>query len=70
MTQHRSETEHESKEPKPEPIRVHLPGFWIEKETGLGDLANKAIRAAGVSWHCTGCDRRRAKLNRWMIFTR
>jgi len=50
------------------PHRVRLPGFIIEKEIGLGDVVKRATSAVGIR-ACTGCERRSAALNRWMVFT-
>jgi hypothetical protein len=50
-----------------QPYRVHLPGF-TGKEVGLGDVIKHATSAVGIR-PCTGCDRRAAALNRWLVFT-
>ena len=49
--------------------RVHLPGFLLEEEVGLGDVIKQATYALGMK-PCGGCERRAAALNRWMHFTR
>ena len=49
--------------------RVHLPGFLIEQEVGLGDVIKRASAVVGIR-PCGGCDKRAATLNRWMTFTR
>lgn len=49
--------------------RVRLPGFIVEHEVGLGDVIKRATYAIGLQ-PCGGCERRAAKLNRWMSFRR
>ncbi len=49
--------------------RVRLPGFLIEKETGLGDAIKRVTYAMGIK-PCGGCEKRAAALNRFMRFTR
>jgi hypothetical protein len=49
--------------------RVRLPGFLIEEEIGLGDVIKKTTYAMGIK-PCSGCEKRAAALNRWMIFSR
>jgi len=49
--------------------RVRLPGFLIEKEIGLGDVIKKVTYTMGIPT-CAGCERRAAKLNSWVRFTR
>lgn len=51
------------------PHRVHLPGFLVEEEIGLGDAIKKVTYAIGMK-PCGGCERRATKLNRWMVFSR
>jgi hypothetical protein len=66
----RNETiEGEGEEPRHEPLRVRLPGFLIEEETGLGDAIKRITYAMGIK-PCDGCEKRAAALNRWMHFTR
>ena len=50
------------------PYRVHLPGFVSKKEVGLGDVIKRTTYALGIK-PCSGCARRAATLNRWMVFT-
>jgi hypothetical protein len=50
--------------------RVRLPGFIVEEEIGLGDAIKRATYAMGIKQHCSGCEKRAAALNRWMVFTR
>jgi hypothetical protein len=52
-----------------EPHRVQLPGFLIEEEIGLGDVIKRATSAIGIQ-PCSGCERRAAALNRWLVFSR
>ena len=59
----------EGEAPQPQPLRVRLPGFLIEEETGLGDAIKRITYAMGIK-PCDGCEKRAAALNRWMHFTR
>jgi hypothetical protein len=56
-------------EMKRQPHRVHLPGFLIEEEMGLGDAIKRVTSSVGVK-PCGGCQRRAATLNRWIVFSR
>jgi hypothetical protein len=49
--------------------RVRLPGFLRDEEIGLGDAIKRVTSAMGIR-PCSGCDRRAAALNRWVVFTR
>jgi hypothetical protein len=49
--------------------RVRLPGFVVEEEIGLGDVVKRATYARGIK-PCSGCEKRAAALNRWMMFSR
>lgn len=52
------------------PHRVRLPGFInTDEEIGLGDVVKSITYAVGIQ-PCGGCERRRAALNRWMVFHR
>lgn len=51
------------------PRRIRLPGFLIEEEIGLGDAIKRATYAMGMR-SCSGCERRAAALNRWVVFSR
>ncbi len=51
-----------------EPHRVRLPGFLVEEEIGLGDVIKRATSAVGIR-PCSGCERRAAALNRWLVFS-
>ena len=54
-------------ETAPPAHRVRLPGFVIEAEIGLGDVVKRATYAMGIK-PCSGCEKRAAALNRWMVF--
>jgi hypothetical protein len=56
-------------EPEPRPHKVHLPGFLIQQDVGLGDLIKKATYAVGIK-PCGGCEKRALVLNRWMTLSR
>ncbi|MFD5770650.1 hypothetical protein ACFWIN_33145 [Streptomyces sp. NPDC127049] len=49
------------------PVRVRLPGF-VDDEIGLGDLVKRVTRTA-MPRPCSGCERRAAALNRWLVLT-
>jgi len=55
--------------PERQPLRVRLPGFLIEEETGLGDAIKRITYALGIK-PCRSCERRAAALNRWVRFSR
>ena len=57
------------KQPEPQPHPVRLPGFLIEEEIGLGDAIKRVTYAMGMK-ACSGCERRAAALNRWVVFSR
>lgn len=48
--------------------RVRLPGFVGDEDVGLGQVVKRATYAVGVK-PCGGCERRAARLNRWIAFT-
>jgi hypothetical protein len=50
------------------PYRCRLPGFINDADIGLGDTIKRATNTLGIR-PCSGCDRRTAALNRWMVFT-
>lgn len=50
-------------------LKVRLPGFLIDQETGLGDAVKRITYAMGVK-PCGGCERRAQALNDWVRFTR
>ena len=49
--------------------RVHLPGFLIDENLGLGDAIKRVTYSLGIT-PCGGCTRRAEALNQWMRFTR
>ena len=49
--------------------RMRLPGFVPDEPIGLGDVIKRITYAAGIK-PCTGCERRAARLNRWVEFSR
>jgi hypothetical protein len=51
-----------------QPHRVRLPGFISDEDIGLGDLIKRATYAIGMK-PCSGCERRAAALNHWMVFS-
>lgn len=57
-------TEDKDDEPR---HKVRLPGFLVDDEIGLGDVIKRATSAIGIK-PCEGCQRRAARLNRWMSF--
>jgi len=58
-----------AEQPRLEPHRVHLPGFLIEEDIGLGDVVKRATYAMGIK-PCGACEKRAAAMNRWMVFSR
>jgi hypothetical protein len=54
---------------KRQPRRVRLPGFVFDEDIGLGDAIKRTTAHFGIR-PCGGCDKRAARLNRWMVFTR
>lgn len=50
------------------PFRVRLPGFVADEDIGLGDVIKRVTSAVGIK-PCSGCERRAAVLNRWLVFT-
>ena len=50
------------------PARVRLPGFITDEDIGLGDVLKRATSSVGIK-PCSGCARRAATLNRWVMFT-
>ena len=51
-----------------QPHRVRLPGFITGDEIGLGDAIKRTGSYLGIP-PCGGCERRAARLNRWLAFT-
>lgn len=54
---------------RPEPHRVHLPGFIADEDVGLGDVVKRATSNLGIK-PCGGCTERARRLNNWMIFSK
>jgi hypothetical protein len=50
-----------------QPFHVRLPGFLIHQEMGLGDAIKRITYASGIK-PCAGCERRAARMNRWLTF--
>ncbi len=61
-------TKPQGKKSDRQPYRVRLPGFITDEDVGLGDVIKRATYAVGVR-PCTGCEKRAAALNRWMVFS-
>lgn len=60
-----------NREPKLEQNKIkgiQLPGFVNDDDVGLGDVIKQVTTAVGIR-PCGECERRAAKLNRWLIFT-
>jgi hypothetical protein len=68
MTESTQEPSDKMTDVEPQPHRVRLPGFLIDEKIGLGDLIKHATYASGVR-PCSGCERRAAALNRWIVFS-
>jgi hypothetical protein len=49
------------------PIKIHLPGFILDGELGLGDVVKKATSSMGIK-ACGSCYQRASIFNRWMLF--
>jgi hypothetical protein len=47
---------------------IRLPGFVNDDDVGLGDVIKEVTGAFGIR-SCGDCERRAARLNRWLIFT-
>jgi hypothetical protein len=50
------------------PRQVRLPGFVSDEEVGLGDVIKRATSRVGIR-PCSGCERRAAALNSWLVFS-
>jgi hypothetical protein len=48
--------------------RARLPGFITDEKLGLGDAIKRVTYGFGIK-PCSGCERRAAALNRWLVFT-
>jgi len=46
-------------------LRLRVPG--LKKSIGAGDVVRKATEALGIE-HCSDCDRRKDRMNRWLQF--
>jgi hypothetical protein len=53
---------------EPQPFRARLPGFVSDEEIGLGDVIKRVSSTLGIR-PCSGCERRAAALDRWVVFT-
>jgi hypothetical protein len=51
-------------ERKNRPMR--LPGFVLSEDTGFGDVIKQVTYALGIP-ACSGCIKRAAVLNRWLV---
>lgn len=65
----REQKQTETANAMPKPYRIRLPGFVSEEDVGLGDAIHRATSYLGIR-HCSGCERRAAAMNRWIVFTR
>jgi hypothetical protein len=62
--------EHKQLSTTPEPAhRVRLPGWLVKEEVGLGEVVKRVTYRTGIK-PCSGCEKRAAALNRWIIFSR
>ncbi len=50
------------------PFRMHLPGFILDEDIGLGDVITRATSYVGIR-PCGGCRSRAAALNRAFVFS-
>lgn len=46
-------------------LRLRVPG--LKKSIGAGDVVRRATEALGIE-HCSDCDRRKERMNRWLQF--
>jgi hypothetical protein len=72
VTNDRLEADADDKDGSPEAAakprhRVRLPRFIVQEPAGLGDVVKRGTTAAGVH-PCAGCQKRAARLNRWLGF--
>lgn len=51
-----------------QPYKIRLPGFVSDEEIGLGDLIKRVTSTVGIR-PCSGCKRRAATMNRWLVFS-
>ena len=59
------DAEHREDAPHRRPYRVRLPRFLVREEVGLGDAIKRVTYAVGIK-PCGGCEKRAARLNRWV----
>jgi len=52
-----------------QPYKIRLPGFVSDDEIGLGDVIKRVTSTVGIR-PCSGCERRAALMNRWLVFSR
>ena len=45
---------------------MRLPGFVLSEDTGFGDVIKQVTYALGIP-ACSGCIKRAAVLNRWLV---
>ena len=70
MKEKKSEpTKAESPESQTAKHNIRLPGFLVKEEMGLGQFIKRVTYAMGIK-ACQGCERRAAKLDNWVRFTR
>jgi hypothetical protein len=55
-------------EKQPQSHHMRLPGFILDVEIGLGDVIKRTTYVMGIN-ACSGCEKRAAALNSWMVFT-
>ena len=67
-TKGRTSTKHKDGSEEKLPHMLRLPGFLIEEEIGLGDVVKHMTSAVGIR-PCSGCLRRAATLNRWVVLS-
>jgi hypothetical protein len=63
-----NEQEPESTQTSHQPYIVRLPGFITHDDIGLGDVVKRTTYALGIK-SCSGCERRAAVLNSWVVFS-
>lgn len=49
------------------PHELRLPRFMVTKKIGLGDVIKHVTSAMAIE-PCSGCERRAAALNQWLVF--
>ena len=49
------------------PHLVRLPGFILDEDIGLGSVVKRVTTTFGIRT-CGGCEKRAAKLDRWLRF--